>query len=308
MQDILSNICILDVIKDVANARIVSTKGNWHSFLCPLHNEKTPSFYANSRDQYFNCFGCSKKGNAINFIMYYNSISFSEACKFLEDKYGLKKDNSKLLKQNYEDLKSQRKQNYIKTLLSYFTYCANTMKFNIRANDYLKTRGLNLSDNIIIGFDDGSYINSDQNTRSIDYLKSIGLVNSINQSFFKNRIIFCIKNNEGDILGFTGRDISNQNSIKWLHSKNNEFFQKSNHLFNYSDTFDKFNSIYICEGPFDVLILDNIGLPGVCSMGSNISKHQIESIDKINKPIILMDSDSSGVDATCPLYISTATT
>ncbi len=55
--------------------------------LCPFHNEKTPSFTVSPSKEIFKCFGCGKVGNAVNFIMEHEHLTWPEALKYLAKKY-----------------------------------------------------------------------------------------------------------------------------------------------------------------------------------------------------------------------------
>ena len=56
-----TRINIVDVIgRDVD----LKKSGSGYKGLCPFHNEKTPSFSVNERDQYFHCFGCHEDAGA----------------------------------------------------------------------------------------------------------------------------------------------------------------------------------------------------------------------------------------------------
>lgn len=52
--------------------------------LCPFHTEKTPSFFVDTRDGHFHCFGgCEKDdrhGDVIQFVMRREGLTFAEAC------------------------------------------------------------------------------------------------------------------------------------------------------------------------------------------------------------------------------------
>lgn len=61
--------------------------GKNYLVLCPLHNEKTPSFYIYTDSNRFKCFGCQKNGNAINLVREIHNYSFKEAVKYLLDNY-----------------------------------------------------------------------------------------------------------------------------------------------------------------------------------------------------------------------------
>lgn len=51
--------------------------------LCPFHEEKTPSFFIFTNTNRYNCFGCGKNGDVINFIEKTRKIDFKEALKLL---------------------------------------------------------------------------------------------------------------------------------------------------------------------------------------------------------------------------------
>jgi len=52
--------------------------------LCPFHSEKTPSFFVDTRDNHFHCFGgCGRDdrhGDVITFVMRREGLSFPDAC------------------------------------------------------------------------------------------------------------------------------------------------------------------------------------------------------------------------------------
>src|SRR5690606_17222309 len=75
---------ISDVISDFVTLR---KRGINQLGLCPFHNEKTPSFTVSPAKGIFKCFGCGKGGNAVNFIMEHESLSYPEALKWLAKKY-----------------------------------------------------------------------------------------------------------------------------------------------------------------------------------------------------------------------------
>ena len=74
--EIKQQINIVDVI-----GREVKLKrtGSGYKGLCPFHNEKTASFSVSEQGQFFNCFGCGKKGDVYRFVMDYYKIPFVDA-------------------------------------------------------------------------------------------------------------------------------------------------------------------------------------------------------------------------------------
>lgn len=57
---------------------------------CPLHSEKTPSFYINESLGVFYCFGCKKGGTVIDFIHEHDGIPIREIPAYVQETYGIK--------------------------------------------------------------------------------------------------------------------------------------------------------------------------------------------------------------------------
>lgn len=51
--------------------------------LCPLHEEKTPSFYVYLESNTYWCYGCNQGGDAIQLVRLLNKYSFKEAVHYL---------------------------------------------------------------------------------------------------------------------------------------------------------------------------------------------------------------------------------
>ena len=67
----------------------VDLKPNGRDFLgcCPFHDEKTPSFHVNVKDDpvdsFYYCYGCGASGGVIDFTMEWHNVEFKEACAIL---------------------------------------------------------------------------------------------------------------------------------------------------------------------------------------------------------------------------------
>src|SRR5262249_48610752 len=71
--------------------RRVPLKKSGHDWkgLCPIHGEKTPSFYVIPDKKMFHCFGCGVSGDAIKFVMQVEGRSFREAVEHLATEAGV---------------------------------------------------------------------------------------------------------------------------------------------------------------------------------------------------------------------------
>lgn len=58
-------------------------KGRDFWCLCPLHNEKTPSFKVNPEKQVWYCFSCCQGGDVITYVREKHDLSFKEVLSFL---------------------------------------------------------------------------------------------------------------------------------------------------------------------------------------------------------------------------------
>lgn len=56
-------------------------------YLCPLHNENTPSFTVYHDKNTFHCFGCGAGYSVIDLYMKLNNVDFIQACKELTKLY-----------------------------------------------------------------------------------------------------------------------------------------------------------------------------------------------------------------------------
>ena len=144
----------------------------------------------------------------------------------------------------------------------------------------------------------------------------LGLVNKKDgkeslYDFFRNRIIFPIKNRQGNVLAFAGRTIG-EDKAKYINSKESEIFSKRKILYGLGN-FNKLNGrrpkyVFIVEGYTDVLMMNKCGLYNVvATMGTSLTLEHANEIKKIsNKVILCYDSDSAGIDASFkniePLY------
>ncbi|MFN7120104.1 MAG: CHC2 zinc finger domain-containing protein, partial [Saprospiraceae bacterium] len=86
IQEVLDTVKVEDVIGEFVTLR---RRGVNMIGLCPFHNEKTPSFNVSPTKNIFKCFGCGKGGNAVQFIMEHEQLTFPEAIRYLAEKYNI---------------------------------------------------------------------------------------------------------------------------------------------------------------------------------------------------------------------------
>ena len=283
-------------------------KGNEFLGLCPFHNEKTPSFTISDDKGFFHCFGCSAHGDIISFVMQKDSVEFKDALKILANEAGINLYDYG----NYEKKITKETIN-IKNILhlskNYFIENLNS-KSGLKIREYIAKR--NISEKAYkyfeLGYAENKSINLIQFLKhkniSMSTIIESGLArNNINSNkpydFFRNRLIFPIHDNNGDVIAFGGRGLGGTEP-KYLNSPDTILFKKRKTLFNFHRAKKyiqkhKFPFIVV-EGYIDVIALYHIGLYGaVAPLGTALSDNQLIMMWRLSdEPIICMDGDKAG--------------
>ena len=89
-------LAVAQIEEVVADYVSLTKRGANYMGLCPFHSEKTPSFVVSPSKGICKCFGCGKGGNAVNFIMQIEQLSYFEALRFLAKRYNITIEEKKL--------------------------------------------------------------------------------------------------------------------------------------------------------------------------------------------------------------------
>lgn len=299
-----------DIVDIVSSYLPLSIKGKNYVAMCPFHDDHNPSLIVSREKQIFSCFTCQTSGNVFKFVMEYEQVSFPEAIKIIANKigYDLKIDDE-LVNEDKVNRGNLEIYNYA------MKYYANNLitSDGFEARDYLEKRGIDL--NIIKEFNLGLALNlkdafyklSLKKNWDIDKLDQLGLINKVDANIydtFINRIIIPIHNLKGEVVAFTGRIYHNEdNSAKYLNTKETEIFKKSEILFNYYNArkyIKDSHTLILVEGNMDAIKMSAKGFKNVIAlMGVFLSKTQINIIKRLNcKVILMLDNDSAGLDST----------
>ncbi|WGH24795.1 MAG: DNA primase [Candidatus Shikimatogenerans bostrichidophilus] len=305
----------LNIVKIISEFVKLEECGNNYKGFSPFKKETNPSFMVSPTKKIWKDFSSGKGGTLVKFIMYIFNYNYYQAINYLINKY---------YKYNIKNINFKKNNNLYKKENN-FLFIINKILINInklyvkflfnnkKVYKYLIKRNLNKK--TIKKFNIG-YSPSNISIKSFfiknkikfnDYiLNNIGIFTIINKKFyylFKNRIMFPIKNINGNIIGFGGRNFDLSVKInKYINSRNNLFFNKSKILYGLYET-NKYisinNSCYIVEGYMDLLSLYNANIKNVvATLGTNISQYHIDLIKKYTDNVILLyDGDNSGIDA-----------
>lgn len=306
LNNIRSNADIVDVISDYLDLK---QRGRNYVAVCPFHDDHSPSLVVSRERQMFTCFTCKTSGNVFSFVMKYENVSFPEAVQTVAKKIGytLKGDFS-----NFQESKYKKEYEIMDFVTKYYTNNINTTS-GINALKYLENRGI--TKDIIKEFNIGLALDKKDDlynillkkNYSLEEISDLGLVNKINLNVydtFINRIMIPIENLQGSVVGFTGRIYNSEvDTAKYLNTKETKIFKKGSILFNYHNARNAIRetkTVVVVEGNMDAITLSAKGIKNVVAlMGVAMSQVQIDTLKKLNVPIILMlDNDSAGLDAT----------
>lgn len=301
IQELLNRVDVVDVVdKSVP----LKKAGANYSACCPFHNEKSPSFTVSPTKQFYHCFGCGAHGTAISFLMEYNGLSFVEAIHDLAKQVGM------IVPQETHDPDKPTKQVIVglqETLQQAALFYKSELKKSPRAIEYLKGRGL--SGQIAAKFQVGYAPAGWQNLQVVfphydnEVLVTAGLVVENEQGKrydrFRDRIMFPIHNQKGEVIGFGGRVINSEDTPKYYNSPETPVFQKGHELYGLfvarraiRDT----GRVLVVEGYMDVVALAQYGIDyAVAALGTATTQVHITKLMRQTDEIVFsFDGDNAG--------------
>lgn len=301
IQELLNRIDVVDVVdKSVP----LKKAGANFSACCPFHNEKSPSFTVSPTKQFYHCFGCGAHGTAISFLMEYNGLSFVEAIHELAKQVGLivpqeKNDPDRPPKKQVAGLQESLQQAAV--------YYKQQLKQSQRAIEYLKNRGL--SGQIAAKFQVGYAPAGWQNLQTIfpnydnELLTTAGLVveNDAGKRYdrFRDRIMFPIHNQKGEVIGFGGRVINAEDTPKYYNSPETPVFQKGQELYGLfvaRRAIREAGRALVVEGYMDVVALAQYGIDyAVAALGTATTPiHITKLMRQTDEVVFSFDGDNAG--------------
>jgi len=308
MQKIIETANIVEVISEFVTLK---KRGSNYVALCPFHKEKTPSFVVSESKGIFKCFGCGKAGNVVNFLVQHEGFSYTQALKWLANRYNIPIEE-KPLSDELIKLYNEREKllNANKIAADFFVKCLwNTKEGKTIGLAYLLERKIpeDLIKKFGIGYspsDNKAFYNyAITHKLEPEILIKAGLINKNYNDIFSGRIIFPIYSIGGSIIGFSGRLIDNkEGSPKYINSPETEIFIKGSNLYGIiqaKQSIIKHDKCYLVEGNFDVLAMHKMGLENtIATLGTALTENHVSLIKRFTKNVTLIfDGDDAGIKA-----------
>jgi DNA primase len=298
-----------DIVSVVSRYVSLKKRGKNHVGLCPFHSEKTPSFTVSQEKELFHCFGCEKGGDVFGFIMEMEGVDFSEALKMLAREVGVKlpeRPRSGERKSLYDDMYKANRM----AMEFYHRILVGSEK-GTHALAYLEGRGITRETikSLVLGYApeewDSLITHARQKKVPADLLIRCGLAvrgKNGEYDYFRQRILFPIRDNRGHLAGFAGREFGGV-TPKYLNSPDTAIFNKRKILYGYHQARSEIRAsgeVLVVEGYTDLISLFQAGVKNVVApMGTALTDDQAALLSRgARTSILVYDRDEAGLKAT----------
>lgn len=294
--------------------------------LCPFHNDSNPSFSVSPTRGICHCFTCGKGGNAINFLMELEQMTYPDALRWLAKKYKIEIQERELTNEE-KQRESERESMFIVNDWA-AKYFQDILLHDVDgiAIGMAYFRGRGFRDDIIRKFQLGFALpkrtalaeaakSAGYNPK---YLVDTGLCFKVDKDEagnksgedkildrFSGRAIFPWFSVSGKVVAFGGRVLDSRTkgiSQKYVNSPDSVIYHKERELYGLyqaKKAIAKEDCVFMVEGYTDVISMHQCGIENVvANSGTALSVHQIRLLHRFTSNIVLLyDGDNAGIHA-----------
>jgi DNA primase len=313
-----------DIVDVVGTYVALRPAGPIFKGLCPFHDDHNPSFNVDPRRQYYRCWVCQKKGDVIDFIREHERVDFREALELLARRAGISLE--KIHKSRHDPGRALML-DLVKWAAEQFHQCLLDSPAAEAARKYLGERGLS-GDTVrryALGYAPGSgewlVQRASRAALSFDMLEKVGLIRQRPEGnghydWFRDRIMFPIRDPRGQIVGFGGRILPSSPPSakigKYINSAETPLFKKSEQLYGLDQARQAAATagyLAVVEGYTDVLMAHQQGIPQVVStMGTALNPRHVRHLRRfVPRVVLVFDADQggdAGVDRALEIFVS----
>lgn len=294
--------------------------------LCPFHNDSNPSFSVSPTRGICHCFTCGKGGNAINFLMELEQMTYPDALRWLAKKYKIEIQERELTNEE-KQRESERESMFIVNDWA-AKYFQDILLHDVDgiAIGMAYFRGRGFRDDIIRKFQLGFAL--PKRTALAEaakaagynpkYLVDTGLCFKVDKEEagnksgedkildrFSGRAIFPWFSVSGKVVAFGGRVLDSRTkgiSQKYVNSPDSVIYHKERELYGLyqaKKAIAKEDCVFMVEGYTDVISMHQCGIENVvANSGTALSVHQIRLLHRFTSNIVLLyDGDNAGIHA-----------
>jgi len=300
-----------DIVEYIGTFVKLKKRGKSYLGLCPFHSEKTPSFNVSPDKGMYYCFGCSRGGDVIKFVMEWEKATYVEAIEILAERAGI------AIVRTEESIQSASE---TEKLYSACSFAAKMFHRNMMKTEegsfalkYFQSRGF--SDKTIVAFGLGYSLRAwdalvkqaGEEGIKPEYLEKVGLARKRDDGgyydAFRGRAMFPISSTTGRVIAFGARKLYDDDTMgKYINSSETPIYHKSKVLYGLSQSKEAIrekDSVVLVEGYADLISVFQSGICNVvASSGTALTVEQIQLISRYTKTVTFVyDADSAGVSA-----------
>lgn len=290
-------------------------RGKSYKALCPFHEEKTASFHVHPEFAFYHCFGCHARGDAIKFVQEFEKIDFRLAVERIAKRFGIPVPEFDTRRSPEERDAAHRRREILQAICrlaeEFYIAQLKTHSKGKAAVEYLQSRGL-IPDQIQhyrLGFAPPSY------EAFLDFAGSRGYkpesvaeaglaIQKDSGGFidrFRNRIMFPIADQHGEVVAFGGRLMDGEGP-KYLNSADTPLFHKGKLLYGLvhsREAIREQNRAILLEGYMDWIALHSHGIKNVVAgLGTAFTDDQARLLRRMTQETVLLyDGDEAGQKA-----------
>lgn len=271
--------------------------------LCPFHSEKTPSFNVNIERQIYHCFGCGEGGNAITFLMQHENLTFPEAARTLARELGIEVPEHETpgeagLSERLRAANQVAQALYVEALAHPQAEAA---------REYLARRGLGAEEieRFGIGFAPASgralLARLEREKVPASLGEKAGLLGRRDRVFemLRGRITFPIQDARGQVLGFGGRALADDQKPKYLNTPESPIYRKREVFYGLHmalAAMRRAERAVVVEGYFDRIAMHRAGVEeAVATCGTSLTAEHARALRRrTNRAVLVFDGDEAG--------------
>jgi DNA primase len=302
-----------DLVDLVGTRLELRRQGRNYVAICPWHADRRPSLQINAEKQIWKCWVCDIGGDAFNWVMQDEGLTFPEAMHKLAERAGisLETTSGKFKPRTSPDEKAAlfKVMNWASELYHKFLF---EEEGGSVARKYLEERGLanDCIKKFAVGLapDSWSYLldRSQKEGFSTQLLESAGLIKKNDRGgrydFFRNRVIFPIRDRDSHTIALGGRVLPGTEAVggKYINSPETKLFTKSQQLYGLdvaSLPIRQLKQAIVMEGYTDVMFAHQCGITNaVAVLGTALGAAHLKILQRqqCDQVVLLLDGDEAG--------------
>ena len=308
VQDVIDRILnATDIVELIRPYLHLKQTGSQFKGLCPFHDDKNPSLVISSDYQRYKCWACGASGNALDFVMNMDSVTFPEACEILGDRAAIE------IVRDGSDSGAAPAGPSKRDIFRVNEWAAEFFRRRLlhpsgaECGEYLSKRGIvpETWESFQIGHApdgwDGLCQAAAKKGIPAELLQAAGLAQQSRRGtlidVFRNRLMFPIRDGSRRVVGFGGRCLDGEEP-KYVNTSETPVFSKSRCLFgaNRLQGNRSEEPLFVMEGYTDVIMAAQAGgLDAVATLGTALTDEHARFLQRLGRRVILVfDGDSAG--------------